>query len=121
MEQVNVKKPDLLKILKTNRTKHRAEFEQACEDYRVALIGILDEKLKDAKSGKQVAHAISLSMPTDQTKDYDRAIKMLEMSTDKIISLHEHEFAQLVQDEWQWKNQFSTSNSLLRSTAMTYR
>lgn len=121
MEIVNVRKPELLKILKTNRKKHRDEFEKACGDYRVALIGILDEKLKDAKAGKQVAHGIALYMPADQTKDYDRAIKMLEMSTDKIIKLQEHEFSQLVQDEWQWKGQFSTSNSTLAMTAASYR
>lgn len=121
MQTVNVKKDKLMKILLDNRKKHRSAFEKACDDYRVALVGILDDKLRDAKSGKRVEHTISLYMPADQTKDYDRAINMLEMSVDKIINLQEHEFAQLVQDEWTWKHQFSASNSLLASTAMTYR
>jgi hypothetical protein len=121
MERVNVKKTDLLKILLTNRKKHQADYKQACEDYKVALVGILSDKLRDAKAGKPVNHGISLYTPGDQTKDYDRAIRMLELTTDKTISLLEQEFSELVQDEWSWKGNFSLANSTLTATALTYR
>lgn len=120
MEQVKVKKGNLLKILVENRKKHQADFEKANEDYQVALVGILTDKLRDAKAGKPVGHAISLQAPTNQIKDYDRAIRMLQLTTDKVIKLQEQEFSELVQDEWQWKNQFYASNNMLRTAALTY-
>jgi hypothetical protein len=47
----------------------------------------------------------------DQTKDYDRVIRMLEMTVDEIITIGAVEFQQYVMDDWTWKEQFTASNS----------
>ena len=52
-----------------------------------------------------------LDAPINQIKEYDRAIKMLEMSVDNDITLSEQEFAEYVLDDWHWKNQFTLTNS----------
>lgn len=120
MENIKVKKEELVTILRDNRAKHRSEFEKALKNYRTSVIGILEDKLKDARDNKRVKHRIELEQPMDQTKDYDRALKMLEMSVDGVVELSEVNFAQYVQDDWSWKQQFSHLNSSFADTAMTY-
>jgi hypothetical protein len=39
------------------------------------------------------------------------AIRMLELSVDNVITLNRGDFANLVQDEWQWTQQWARSNS----------
>jgi hypothetical protein len=54
----------------------------------------------------------------NQTKDYDRVLKMLDMTTDEVVVLSEDDFAQYVMDEWQWKEQFSQINSTYSARAV---
>lgn len=66
--------------------------------------------IADAKAGKKFRASIGLTQPTEQTKDYDQAIKMLEMSVDDTISLDSASFSQLVMNRWHWSGNFSASN-----------
>lgn len=111
MRNVNVKITDLLEILRKNRAEHRAIFEKALEGFRKEVIRQLERSLEDAKAGRRYRLRIDLIQPMDQTKEYDRAIGMLEMATDETIDLSEIDYACYVQDEWSWKNQFTASNS----------
>jgi hypothetical protein len=43
---------------------------------------------------------VSLTEPSDHTKDYDRVVAMLEMSVDETIILDAHDFDQYVMDNW---------------------
>lgn len=111
MDEVRVPKTKLLAKLKENRTQHREMFEKALEGYRELIIEVLEKKLSDAKAGKKVDTYINLPMPTDQTKDYDRAIAMIEMDVSKVVTLDATEFSNYVMDDWSWKQQFTLSNS----------
>lgn len=73
--------------------------------------------LDEAKAGKQIRRSLALVEPQDQTRDYDRAIRMMEMSQDEVVELEEHDFAQYVLDDWSWKRQFLLSNSNYSATA----
>lgn len=109
---VTVKKADLLAVMKENLGKHRAIFEEAWAGYRMQAIKELDEMGAEAKAGKRIRRSIELVEPKDQSRDYTRVIRMLEMSVDEEIRVTETEFAQYVLDDWQWKHQFETiSNS----------
>ena len=99
-------------ILKNNREEHRTIFLEAQEGYRKAVIAAFEERLADARKGKRVNTYINLVEPVDQTKEYDRAIRMLELTKDTEIELTEQQFANYVMDQWQWSRQFTTSNSL---------
>lgn len=110
MHTIKVNKSELLSKLRDNRKAHRAIFEEACEGYRKQVVAELTAMLDEAKSGKRIRRSVNLIEPIDQTKDYDRAIMMLEMSTDTIIEITQQEFAQYVMDDWSWKNQFTATN-----------
>ena len=45
----------------------------------------------------------------------DRRIQMLEMDIDPNVILSEQEFAQYVQDDWGWRKQWTTTNSVYLS------
>lgn len=112
MKSVTVEKTELLDILKTNRDAHRAIFENALEGYRIKWIEILEERLEEVRLGRKIDHGIWLNEPVDQTKDYDRAIRMVEMHTKDTIELDEKSIANFVLDDWSWSDQFVTTNSM---------
>jgi len=106
MRAVRVKKNELLEKVQDNRAKHRAIFEKALKGYRVAVIAELEIMLNEAKKGRRIKRAVELIEPVDQTREYDRVIRMLEMSTDDVIELSQQEFTQYVMDDWAWKEHF---------------
>lgn len=110
MSTVMVEKTALLEIVRGNREKHRAIFMDAVKGFRDKAIQILDERLADARAGRRIDISIHLPRPVDQTRDYDKIIKMLEMSVDLEIELTQVEFGQYVMDDWSWKKQFSAIN-----------
>lgn len=117
MENIKVQKQQLLVTLRVNREKHRAIFMEALDGYKAAVIKALESSLEKAKNGQRILLHFQLQEPADQTKDYDRVIRMLEMSVDDLIELDEHSFTQYVMDDWNWKRQFLTSNSAYSATA----
>jgi hypothetical protein len=117
MENMKYPKSKLLEILKENRGKHRQIFEEACEGFKKRAVELLEEKLTLARKGDRVIMQFSLQQPVDQTKEYDRAIKMLELCIPAEIELDESDFANYVMDDWAWKQQFLTSNSSYSGTA----
>jgi hypothetical protein len=109
--KVTVKKAELLAAIRKNRDGHRATFEVAQKGYRAAVIEELDRMLTDAREGRRIRRSIELVEPQDHTKDYDRVIRMLEMSTADEISVTEMQFNQFVLDEWGWTRTFVDSTS----------
>lgn len=107
MKTVKIKKSELLEVIENNRRNHRRIFLKAIEGYRKKVIELLEEAIKDAKSGCSIQTHFSVIEPIDQTEDYDRVIRMLEMSIDDVVELTEQEFAQYVMDQWTWSSQFA--------------
>lgn len=112
MNQVTVRKQELLAKLTENRRNHRAAFEKAQEGFRVRVIEELDQHLADAKAGRNIKRHVNLPEPEDHTKDYDRIITMVEMSVDEEIELHAQDFARYVMDNWEWKDRVTSTNSM---------
>lgn len=117
MENMHFKKSELLAVLKANRKRHYAIFLEACDGYTKKAVELIEQRLEMAKSGKRVGLSFSLAEPVNQTRDYDRAIKMLEMTTAATIVLSEGDFSQYVMDDWHWKRQFLASNMSYSETA----
>lgn len=115
--EIKVNKTELLGILHENRKQHRAVFEEAMTGYRKAAIAELDIMIQDARDGRKIRRHISLVEPTDQTADYDRIIRMLELHTSVEIELEENEFSMYVLDQWHWRGQFAASNSVYATSA----
>lgn len=103
---ITVKKQDLLKALNGNLEVHAREFRDALTGYHKAVTDELAKMLADAREGKEYRKVVNLSEPEDHTKDYERVIRMLEMSVQDEVRITEQEFSQYVLDEWGWKGRF---------------
>lgn len=121
MNKVKVDKLELIVKVKENRNAHKKVFEKAINRYREQVICELEKSISLAKEGKRIRTQIYLPEPIDQTKEYDRALAMLEMSVDlnfekainryKVVELTKQDFAQLVLDDWSWKDSFTSTVS----------
>jgi hypothetical protein len=109
MQEVTVEKDKLIEILQENRSRHRELFEEAYEAYGKKVVKNLEATLQAAKNGKpqEVNLTFNLVRPQDHTADYDRALEMLDLEVEDTVVLQQHEFSELVQDDWGWKGQFS--------------
>ncbi len=118
MRSVKVEKKELLGIVRDNKKKHVKEFDEAVKDYKKAAVKVAKEHVELAKTGDldQIAKIKAMPQrPTSYEKDYDRAIRMLELSVEDTIELEEDIFNQLVLDEWTWKHAFTASSALYKT------
>jgi hypothetical protein len=111
MNQITVKKSDLLSILKTNRENHINTFNVACTVYRERVIKEMDKNLERARRGDKIVTFISLPQPENYTEDYNIAIEMLEMSVEKTVVLTSQQFKMYVKDDWGWAKSFASNTS----------
>lgn len=101
----------LIEKLKANRKKHLADYEAAKVEYRKELIALLEKKLKAAKRSRKVNHHIKLAIPVQYSKEYDKAISMLELTSDEQVELDPILYSQLVLDDWEWKDDFLSNTA----------
>lgn len=111
MRKVTVKQNELLVIIRENRDTHKADYEDAYAGYLETCKELLEELLEDFNEGERDTVQWTEFPPQSQVKDYDRVIRMLELSVDSEIELSADEFANFVQDDWAWKDQWTLSNS----------
>lgn len=119
MQTVKVEKPGLLDKLRANRKSHRETFLEALTGYHKAAQKALADRVQEAKDNKRISLHFHLEQPTDQTKEYDRIITMLEMSVDDKIELTQKEFANYVMDDWAWMQEWLHSNRGYSESART--
>jgi hypothetical protein len=118
MDSIRISVDKLRETVKKNRENHRTIYEESFQKYRDMAIAELKQMLAEAKAGKRIRRSIQLTPPMNQTSDYDRVLKMLDMTTDDVVVLSEEDFAQYVMDEWRWKEQFSQINSTYSARAV---
>jgi hypothetical protein len=111
MKAVVVKVCDLLDKLRENREGHMETFEYALQGYREMATTHLGEMLEDARSGKPVRRSLEILEPVCHLGDYDRAIAMLEMTTEEQIEISARDFDRYVLDNWEWRADFDMRNS----------
>ncbi|KKM74264.1 hypothetical protein LCGC14_1402120 [marine sediment metagenome] len=109
MDTVTVRVKELLATVKENREAHRTLFLTAQGNYREQMVKELDSMLADARAGRRIRRAVSMPEPEDHTADYDRVIRMLEMSVDEEVELHEDDFSRYVMDQWEWARSFASN------------
>lgn len=110
MNAIKVSKSELLKTLRENLEAHQAAYAEARDGYKDALIAEIEAALAKVKAGDLKYTYSTLTVPVDHSKDYQRAISMLEYSVEDTVLLEERDFQQFVQDEWAWKEAFAASN-----------
>lgn len=112
--QVTVNKVELIDTMKKNRETHLKEWQDATAGFKEKLVERLTEMLDRAK-GNIFETNTDLDVPNHHLKDFDRVIKMLEMSTAPEIKISESQFRQYVMDEWSWKHDFEMHKALYTS------
>jgi hypothetical protein len=118
LNAVKLDKKALLDTIKSNREQHAKDYAEAVKVYHERLRDACQEKLaaiNNREEDKVVPSGLSLIEPRQFLSDYDRAIRMLEMSVDERITLTQGEFNQYVMDEWHWRGQFETTKAYASS------
>lgn len=100
------KTKDLISKLEENRKKHKDTYEVATIQYKKELEDELAAMLKKAKAGISISHLVNLEKPEEYLKEYDTALDILKMTSQKEVDIDQRTFAQLVRDEWDWKTSF---------------
>ncbi len=109
MRIVRVDREELKKVLAENLEKHNAEYLVTASAYAAASVTCMEHAIANLKKGRMVdlSQALSgLNRPVSYRLDYERVIKMVEMSQDTVIELTETEFSQYVMDQWAWKDSY---------------
>lgn len=117
MHSVKINRKELLSIVKENAKKHVADYDEAVEDFKVAVVKVAKANLKIANSGDITTFNFQRmpATPVNYADNYSRAIRMLELSVEDVIEVEEHIFNQLVLDEWGWKQAFVAQSALYKS------
>ncbi len=110
--KVTIKKSALLETIIKNRAQHKSEFDEAQIGFREAALRAMTENAELCIAGGEIKLNIALTVPVQHIKDYDRVIRMLEMSTADEITISEAQFTQYVMDDWDWKAKFVGSTMM---------
>jgi hypothetical protein len=117
MHAIKMKRLELLEIVRANKLKHIASYDEAVIDYKQLVLQTATANLKLAKTQDLESFSkirSSPMAPTSYEDSYQRAIRMLKLSVEEIIDVDEDIFNQLVLDEWTWKRNFM-------ATTMAYK
>jgi hypothetical protein len=109
LDTVRLRKDDLIAAIRGNRDGHRAAFLQAQQGWHTIVLEELERRLADARAGRKVNTIFSYPEPVDHTRDYDRVLRILDMSLDPELELSQQDFAKYVMDDWEWKAQWTQS------------
>lgn len=112
MNDIKVEKTRLLDALRANRDGHAAQYAKAKEGYLRTTKAKLNGLIERVAAGEVIGQQWIDPAPEDHTKDYDVVISMMEWSIGDEVVLTQSQFRQYVQDDWGWKEQWMTSNSV---------
>lgn len=115
-----VPRQKLLETLKANLAKHAGIVQEARNGYIKKAKLALEGRMEQLRKGQVVSLMFSLSPPVDNSEVYKSAIAMLEWNENEFVELHPDEFRQLVQDEWDWTDNFLASNSTYSRTSWNW-
>ena len=109
--QTKMNKSDLASIIEANKVKHKESYEKAFAGFKATVEKALQTNLENIKKGKKINVYVNEAVPVDHTEDYDRALDMITHNIDSYVILNAEDYSRYVQDNWQWKQQWNTSNA----------
>lgn len=112
MNNLSVRKDQLLETLRTNKEAHHAEFLEAQKNYRKQVIAELDKRLEQARKGGVINLGFALPEPVEYTDTYDSEIQALEWHIGDTVELTQQDFNRLVLNKWPWAQVFAASTSI---------
>lgn len=120
MRTVKVDKDRLKQTLESNMETHTRDFEITFDTFSKRVVENLEATLESLKAGHKPTQQdlwVNLEVPQNHKDDYERALAMLDWSTEEEVFLSEEEFRQYVQDIWHWSGKFSVDNKLYTGSA----
>ena len=103
--EVTVKRTELIERLKTNRDKHRDEYEKALalwrKDFADIIKGLNTKKLTEYP---EELEELDENCPESYLDAYDDIIEMFGMAVKEKILLDSDAFRNFCRDEWDWKS-----------------
>lgn len=114
MNGVKLTKEELLSNVTQNLDKHKIDVAEALKLRRETIAKSFEKQLKEMEFDVdfQPKEHLSFPMPKDHSEDYEKAIRMIEMTTDEVIELTESQFDKLVMDNWGWKSDLIATSSV---------
>ncbi len=122
---VKIKTSLLVTKLRANKEKHRANYDTAMKSWRKEIAEAAKKVVAEAEEGTlkgmggnyrhtTSTHPLSTAIndePASHLDSYTTTIEMFEMCEDEEIVMGHTQFRCYVQDEWEWKQEWSASNS----------
>lgn len=122
---VKVDRLDLLSKLRANLEVHRAEYNEALDEFYNRLLEDLKlatKKVKNVKSVQELKDfTFNVTFPQNHEQDYLDVIEMLEMSVDTEIQLDAVSFKAFVKNEWPWQDAFRMTKVLYNTVGSSLR
>ncbi len=118
--EVTCPKSDVLSALKTNRDNHAQLVKEARAGYVDKAMAAMSKRLGELREGKLVSVRFDLTVPLDYTQVYDTTIHMLELHTGDTVKLGPDEFRHLIDDKWEWLENFIATNSSYSASTRAY-
>ncbi len=110
---LNYNTKEILAILEKNLAQHKADYEQARQNFKIDLVKGLEALADKVKRGEETKeNGFSLVVPQSYEKEYLRAIKMLKLCVEEKIELDGQTFSMYVMDEWDWSDRFASSTKV---------
>lgn len=109
MSKVSVSKNELLGAMKANLEKHRKDIEDLNALRRDEISDFCVSMLEQIKKESAQPEIPRFPTPSDNSGEYLKAIKMVEMSVHDTIELTASQFDRLVMDNWEWKKDFAAT------------
>jgi hypothetical protein len=106
MQNITISVNKLMDIVKENKIKHDYIFDTAVSGYWVKAEEVLKGKLAQVQKKEEINNYLNLSYPSNHSDDYERVIRMLELTTDDKVNLTAKEFDNYVRNQWDWRNAF---------------
>lgn len=111
MQTITVPRKTLQAKLTSNRDLHVKEFAAALMGYQKAALLEVERQKRTLEEDPTHRMLLTEVPPQDHREDYGRAIRMLEMSVDENVQITHDDFARFVDDDWDWRAGWTTSNA----------
>jgi len=116
-ENVHVRKETVLSTLRCNKEIHRKEYEEAMKGWVEKAIVAVTKVLGELKSDKARDAKVEVYLPKPMTyeKEYDKAIKMIELEVRDEVEISTSDFERFFLDEWSWKRDFLSNTGIYKN------
>lgn len=114
LSEITVDVSDLIEVVVENRDKHLDELGLALDRFYESARNALFDRIAEVTNETIKDLRFDLPVPESHAGDYDRVVKMLEMTLNAgqdTVVLRESEQESYVMDNWDWKRAFTETTA----------